>query len=174
MPRFAKDGKPCYIPSDHKCFHGKCLTNREYNRKISAYPDFVKVLLRIKSGSFEDKDPTPVSGQSDVYVVVKYVSIGHPSIRAGQVICQTPIAFDDNWPHWHDHFCYLPPMNQNSVLEFTAYDSDAPAKPEFLGSAKISLDTILDAGNNFKLQLRNERGKALFGSRIDVQAALKR
>lgn len=171
MPKFFKDGISCYI-RDHKCLHGKCLTNADYEEVKSTYPDFVKVSLRIKSGRFEDKDPEPATGASDVYVMVKYVSSGHPGIPVGQVICQTWIVLDTDTPQWHDHFCFLPPMNRNSLLEFTAYDSDAPDEPEFLGSARIPLGKILNARNNFKVQLRSEEDNALRIGHIDVGARL--
>lgn len=173
IPALYKDGRPCFH-GDHKCLLGKCVTKAEYEALKPAYSDFVRASLGIKSGKFIDKDLTVASGDSDVYVVVKYVKPDHPSFSAGQVICQTWVVGDTNRPYWNEHFCFLPPMKRDSLLEFTAYDSDTPDQPEFLGSAMVPLNRILEAGNNYKLKLQDKGGNLLAIGHINLEARLRR
>lgn len=118
------EGKECHSPGDWKCLNGQCLHADERSKLSSTRENLYDVTIEIKSAHVQDEDNFPVNGESDVFVVVKV---------DGETIGNTPTIQDTNKPVW-DKFVLKPnPISLDARLKFALYDSDKPAKPDYLG-----------------------------------------
>lgn len=175
IPTIASENMSCY-KSGHKCLLGKCLSETEIEdtrRNIDNYSDYVKLKVRVLSAKVRDLDQLPTTGESDVYVVVKYLDHEHPSLQQDQILCHTWIIQDNDRPVWNNHSCVLMPMSRQARIEFAAYDSDKPRSVEsdFLGYNTISIDRLLK-NKTIKLPLKDEKHQNLDDNYIEVSGSL--
>lgn len=154
---------------------GKCLSESESDesKKLINYSDYVRPKVRVLSAKVRDMDQLPTTGESDVYVVIKYLDHEHPALQQDQILCHTWIIQDNDRPVWNDHSCTLMPMSRQARIEFAAYDSDKPRSIEsdFLGYNTISVDRLLK-NKTIKLQLKDEKHQSLLDNYIEISASL--
>ena len=112
----------------------------------------------IVSATLQDTD-TLIGSAPDSYAVLcvrsgeKRESTASPGSERDNCYCRTPKVEDNNSPQW-EHSCDpidVNKFNQSStVLTFEAYDQEVIADDEFIAGNDITVQEVIENGNNGK------------------------
>lgn len=106
-----------------------------------------EVNIQIKNAFVQDEDKFSVNGESDVFIIVKvYNTDGQ--YEDGTPIGNTPTIQDTNLPVWENFVLKPNPLPLDARVKFSVYDSDKPAKPDFLGSYEASIKELIDRSDD--------------------------
>lgn len=137
------DGTSC-LNDDYKCVLGSCRGPDELEKPREKLNS---VQIKIISACVQDRDQSPIAGESDAFVMVEVVRGGEPSYRDNDDLCFTYIIQDNNHPRWKDFTCKPLPISNKALLRFSAFDSDKPFnQPDPLGYAEEELENLINQG----------------------------
>lgn len=141
MTHFVKDGTPCH-EDGWSCFMGSCMDRA--NKPNTE--EFMDIEISILEARVPDLDPNPGQGESDAFVSVVTGSQSLPTYKKDEVICYTHVIQDDANPDWQDFRCKPSPVIKSMLLKFMLFDSDKPVKPDYIGEAVQSVESLVNKG----------------------------
>lgn len=165
---YVNEGAQCHDFGDWKCSRGQCSNKHERDEQPQPKNKLYNVTIQVRSAVVQDEDKMPFNGESDVMVLVKvYNTDGE--YPEGTLIGHTPTIQDTNSPVWDNKLTIKPnPIPLSSRVKFIVFDSDKPAKPDFLGYFIDTVENLISDEEKSRF-LVNKEGKEIRPYRVTIK-----